>query len=112
MRIGIDVSSNQRIHGDTKSSGIQNGNDKDAPRSQSFEGSEPCSVFEEKFRGGQGCIVKPFPAPLEGGQTVRMAMEVLPKMSAQQMPATSPSPVQIFSTIQGYQRAFALKAAV
>jgi 2-polyprenyl-3-methyl-5-hydroxy-6-metoxy-1,4-benzoquinol methylase len=39
-------------------------------------------------------------------------MEVLPKMSAQQMPATPPSPVQIFSTIQGYQRAFALKAAV
>lgn len=33
-------------------------------------------------------------------------------MSAQQMSATAPSPVQIFSTIQGYQRAFALKAAV
>jgi len=33
-------------------------------------------------------------------------------MSAQQMPAIPPSPVQIFSTIQGYQRAFALKAAV
>jgi len=33
-------------------------------------------------------------------------------MSAQQMPAVPPSPVQIFNTIQGYQRAFALKAAV
>ena len=33
-------------------------------------------------------------------------------MSAQQLPATQPSPVQIFNTIQGYQRAFALKAAV
>ncbi|HXO37907.1 MAG TPA: class I SAM-dependent methyltransferase, partial [Candidatus Acidoferrum sp.] len=33
-------------------------------------------------------------------------------MSAQQSPATPPSPVQIFNTIQGYQRAFALKAAV
>lgn len=33
-------------------------------------------------------------------------------MSAQQQPATPPTPVQIFSTIQGYQRAFALKAAV
>src|SRR5579864_7158346 len=33
-------------------------------------------------------------------------------MSAQQQPGTSPNPVQIFSTIQGYQRAFALKAAV
>jgi len=33
-------------------------------------------------------------------------------MSAQQIPATPPSPVQIFNTIQGYQRAFALKAAV
>ena len=33
-------------------------------------------------------------------------------MSAQQQPATQPSPVQIFNTIQGYQRAFALKAAV
>lgn len=33
-------------------------------------------------------------------------------MSAQQMPAAPPSPVQIFNTIQGYQRAFALKAAV
>jgi precorrin-6B methylase 2 len=33
-------------------------------------------------------------------------------MSAQQMPAIPPSPVQIFSTIQGYQRTFALKAAV
>jgi 2-polyprenyl-3-methyl-5-hydroxy-6-metoxy-1,4-benzoquinol methylase len=32
-------------------------------------------------------------------------------MSAQQ-PAPGPSPVQIFSTVQGYQRAFALKAAV
>ncbi|MCU1331493.1 MAG: methyltransferase protein [Candidatus Angelobacter sp.] len=33
-------------------------------------------------------------------------------MSAQQQPATPPSPVQIFNTIQGHQRAFALKAAV
>jgi 2-polyprenyl-3-methyl-5-hydroxy-6-metoxy-1,4-benzoquinol methylase len=33
-------------------------------------------------------------------------------MSAQQQPATPPNPVQIFTTIQGYQRAFALKAAV
>jgi 2-polyprenyl-3-methyl-5-hydroxy-6-metoxy-1,4-benzoquinol methylase len=33
-------------------------------------------------------------------------------MSAQQIPATPPSPEQIFNTIQGYQRAFALKAAV
>lgn len=33
-------------------------------------------------------------------------------MSAQQMPATPPSPVQIFNTVQGYQRAYALKAAV
>src|SRR4051812_4273999 len=33
-------------------------------------------------------------------------------MSALQMPATPPSPVQIFNTVQGYQRAFALKAAV
>ena len=33
-------------------------------------------------------------------------------MSAQQMPAAPPNPVQIFNTIQGYQRAFALKAAV
>jgi precorrin-6B methylase 2 len=33
-------------------------------------------------------------------------------MLAQQQPATPPNPVQIFTTIQGYQRAFALKAAV
>jgi precorrin-6B methylase 2 len=33
-------------------------------------------------------------------------------MSAQQQTGTPPNPVQIFSTIQGYQRAFALKAAV
>ena len=33
-------------------------------------------------------------------------------MSAQQQPATPPNPVQIFTTVQGYQRAFALKAAV
>lgn len=33
-------------------------------------------------------------------------------MSAQQMPSAPPNPVQIFSTIQGYQRAFALKAAL
>ncbi|HEY2496171.1 MAG TPA: class I SAM-dependent methyltransferase [Candidatus Angelobacter sp.] len=33
-------------------------------------------------------------------------------MSAQQLPATPPNPVQIFSTIQGFQRAYALKAAV
>jgi 2-polyprenyl-3-methyl-5-hydroxy-6-metoxy-1,4-benzoquinol methylase len=33
-------------------------------------------------------------------------------MSAQQQPATLPNPVQIFTAIQGYQRAFALKAAV
>ena len=41
-----------------------------------------------------------------------MAVEVLAKMSAQQMPVAPPNPTQIFSTIQGYQRAFALKAAV
>ena len=33
-------------------------------------------------------------------------------MSAQQQPATPPNPVLIFNTLQGYQRAFALKAAV
>ena len=33
-------------------------------------------------------------------------------MSAQQQPAAPPNPVQIFSTIQSYQRAYALKAAV
>jgi len=33
-------------------------------------------------------------------------------MSAQQYAAIPPSPVQIFNTVQGYQRAFALKAAV
>ena len=33
-------------------------------------------------------------------------------MSAQQQPTASPNPVQIFNTLQGYQRAFALKAAV
>jgi len=33
-------------------------------------------------------------------------------MSAQQQPASPPNPVQIFSTIQGYQRVYALKAAV
>src|SRR5215831_20986233 len=33
-------------------------------------------------------------------------------MSAQQQPATPPSPLQIFTTLQGYQRTFALKAAV
>jgi 2-polyprenyl-3-methyl-5-hydroxy-6-metoxy-1,4-benzoquinol methylase len=33
-------------------------------------------------------------------------------MSAQQMPAASPNPVQIFNTVQGFQRAYALKAAV
>ena len=33
-------------------------------------------------------------------------------MSAQQQPVTPPSPVQIFNTVQGHQRAFALKAAV
>jgi len=33
-------------------------------------------------------------------------------MSAQHMPATPPNPVQIFSTVQGFQRAYALKAAV
>ena len=33
-------------------------------------------------------------------------------MSAQQQPATPPNPVLIFNTVQGYQRAFALKAAV
>src|ERR1051326_4644905 len=38
-------------------------------------------------------------------------MEVLP-MSAQQQPAAPPNPVLIFSTVQGYQRVYALKAAV
>src|SRR5689334_2086835 len=33
-------------------------------------------------------------------------------MSAQQIPVSQPTPVQIFETIQGYQRAFALKAAI
>jgi 2-polyprenyl-3-methyl-5-hydroxy-6-metoxy-1,4-benzoquinol methylase len=33
-------------------------------------------------------------------------------MSAQQMPAIPLSPIKIFNTIQGYQRTFALKAAV
>ena len=33
-------------------------------------------------------------------------------MSAQQQTAAPPNPVQIFNTLQGYQRAFALKAAV
>jgi ubiquinone/menaquinone biosynthesis C-methylase UbiE len=33
-------------------------------------------------------------------------------MSAQETPATPPSPFQIFNTVQGLQRAFALKAAV
>ena len=33
-------------------------------------------------------------------------------MSAQQMPAVPPSPLQIFTTLQGFQRTFALKAAV
>jgi 2-polyprenyl-3-methyl-5-hydroxy-6-metoxy-1,4-benzoquinol methylase len=33
-------------------------------------------------------------------------------MSAQHQPGQQPNPVQIFSTIQGYQRAYALKAAV
>lgn len=33
-------------------------------------------------------------------------------MSAQQIPVAPPSPVEIFNTVQGYQRAFALKAAV
>ena len=33
-------------------------------------------------------------------------------MSAEQQPAAPPSPVQIFSTVQGYQRSFALKAAI
>ncbi|MGC2697297.1 MAG: class I SAM-dependent methyltransferase [Candidatus Angelobacter sp.] len=33
-------------------------------------------------------------------------------MSAQHMPAPPPNPTQIFQTIQGYQRAYALKAAV
>ena len=33
-------------------------------------------------------------------------------MSAQQQPTAPPNPVLIFSTIQGYQRVYALKAAV
>jgi ubiquinone/menaquinone biosynthesis C-methylase UbiE len=33
-------------------------------------------------------------------------------MSAQQVPAAQPNPLQIFNTAQGFQRAFALKAAV
>lgn len=33
-------------------------------------------------------------------------------MSAQQQPAAPPNPVLIFSTVQGYQRVYALKAAV
>src|SRR5215467_346402 len=33
-------------------------------------------------------------------------------MSAQQVPVSQPTPVKIFETIQGYQRAFALKAAI
>src|SRR4249919_4082742 len=33
-------------------------------------------------------------------------------MSAQQQPTAPPNPVQIFSTVQGYQRVYALKAAV
>jgi 2-polyprenyl-3-methyl-5-hydroxy-6-metoxy-1,4-benzoquinol methylase len=33
-------------------------------------------------------------------------------MSAQEMPLHRPNPLQIFDTVQGYQRAFALKAAV
>jgi 2-polyprenyl-3-methyl-5-hydroxy-6-metoxy-1,4-benzoquinol methylase len=33
-------------------------------------------------------------------------------MSAQPIAATPPNPMQIFNTVQGYQRAFALKAAV
>jgi 2-polyprenyl-3-methyl-5-hydroxy-6-metoxy-1,4-benzoquinol methylase len=33
-------------------------------------------------------------------------------MSAQQLPVAKPNPVRIFETIQGYQRAYALKAAI
>ena len=33
-------------------------------------------------------------------------------MSAQQQPAAPPNPLQIFTTLQGYQRTFALKAAI
>lgn len=33
-------------------------------------------------------------------------------MSVQQMPVAQPNPIRIFETIQGYQRAFALKAAI
>jgi precorrin-6B methylase 2 len=41
-----------------------------------------------------------------------MAEEVFIQMSAQQAPNAPPSPVQIFTTLQGFQRTFALKAAV
>jgi len=41
-----------------------------------------------------------------------MAEEIFNFMSAQQASATPPNPVKIFETVQGYQRAFVLKAAV
>jgi precorrin-6B methylase 2 len=45
-------------------------------------------------------------------QTDRIERRFKTFMSVQQQTGTPPNPVQIFSTIQGYQRAFALKAAV
>src|SRR5512146_344985 len=41
-----------------------------------------------------------------------MDAEVFPQMSAQPISVPPPNPMEIFNTVQGYQRAFALKAAV
>ena len=60
MWVGVNIPGDQRIHRNAESSGIQNRDDKDAPRPKGLEGGEPGSVFKEKLRGRQGNIVKPF----------------------------------------------------
>ena len=69
MRIGIDIASDERVHGDAEGGRVENGNDKDAPRPKGLESRKPGSIFEEKFRSGQVYIVKLIAAPLKGAQT-------------------------------------------
>jgi hypothetical protein len=75
MRIGVNIAGDQRVHGNAESRGIQNGDDKDAPCPKGLESRKPGSIFEEKFRGGQGYIVKPIAAPLKGAQTVSRGID-------------------------------------
>src|SRR5579871_2438422 len=82
MRIRVNVSRHQRVHGHAERGGIQNGDNKHAPRPKSLEGGEPCSVFEKKSRGGQVCIVKRALELWKDAQTVKIK-ELRPIISLQ-----------------------------